>query len=406
MVSDNYFLFHKSIPLIIFGFDVTDVISAYIQESSYEHLPLPLKPLLVLKDNYGVYISEGILELNEEGCGLLEMWLSSREIPTIRNNLNEKLDTTELMFEEHACSFTDCYWICKTSDTILEWDDAKLYASNNVGSYQVAATDKQKFYKGANATLGGQLEKFWYYETKHNTQTIKLCKRVKKTMGILAAREAWAYHIYKALGVDAVPYELLFNSQNNVVGCKCDAFTSEKLELITASDLLEEQHLMASDTDAYEDIIRCAVAYGANEAEVKQFLSAQIMVDYLITNRDRHLGNFGFLRDSDTLQIIKPAQIFDSGSSEQLEGELPEGVEMTTVNGCYKTEKECLNRIPDWSAIDLSKVPTDLSWLSQLNLELTDARKERIADLFHEKLQYLQKLQKAHLNAVPSKINI
>lgn len=36
----------------------------------------------------------------------------------------------------------------------------------------------------------------------------------------------------------------------------------------------------------------------------------------------------------------------------------------------------------------------------------TDARKERIADLFHEKLQYLQKLQKAHLNAVPSKINI
>ena len=406
MVSDNYFLFHKDISLIVFGFDKSDVISAYVQESSYEHLPLPLKPLVALKDNYGIDRSEGVLELNEEGCGLLEMWLSSREIPMIRNNLDKKLDLAELMFEAHACSFTDCYWLCKTSDIDLEWNDVKLYDSNNVGSYQVVTTDKQKFYKGANATLGGQLEKFWYCETRHNTQTIKLCKRVKKTMGILAAREFWAFQIYKALGVDAVPYELFFNSQNDVVGCKCEAFTSENLELITASDLLEEQHLIASDTDAYEDVTRCAVAYGADEAEVKRFLSAQIMVDYLITNRDRHLGNFGFLRDPDTLRIVKPAPIFDSGSSEQLEDELPEGVEETTINGCYKTEKECLDHIPDWNAVDLSKVPTDLSWLSQLDLELTDARKECIADLFHKKLQYLQKLQKAHLNTVPSKINI
>lgn len=39
------------------------------------------------------------------------------------------------------------------------------------------------------------------------------------------------------------------------------------------------------------------------------------MMDFIISNSDRHLNNFGILRDSTTLQWLSYAPIFDSGNS-------------------------------------------------------------------------------------------
>ena len=41
----------------------------------------------------------------------------------------------------------------------------------------------------------------------------------------------------------------------------------------------------------------------------------QIMTDFIITNVDRHRGNFGILRDANNLRFISPVPIFDSGNS-------------------------------------------------------------------------------------------
>lgn len=40
-----------------------------------------------------------------------------------------------------------------------------------------------------------------------------------------------------------------------------------------------------------------------------------IAFDYLICNQDRHLGNFGFLRNVDSGLFIGPAPLFDNGNS-------------------------------------------------------------------------------------------
>lgn len=37
--------------------------------------------------------------------------------------------------------------------------------------------------------------------------------------------------------------------------------------------------------------------------------------DYLMANTDRHFGNFGVIRNVDTLEWIGPAPVFDSGTS-------------------------------------------------------------------------------------------
>lgn len=47
------------------------------------------------------------------------------------------------------------------------------------------------------------------------------------------------------------------------------------------------------------------------QKEVCNMLAA----DYILANTDRHLGNFGFLRDSETLEWKGLAPIYDSGTS-------------------------------------------------------------------------------------------
>ena len=40
-----------------------------------------------------------------------------------------------------------------------------------------------------------------------------------------------------------------------------------------------------------------------------------LILDALIFNTDRHFGNFGFLVDNKTNQIVAPAPLFDHGNS-------------------------------------------------------------------------------------------
>lgn len=40
-----------------------------------------------------------------------------------------------------------------------------------------------------------------------------------------------------------------------------------------------------------------------------------ITLDYVIANDDRHLNNFGLLRDAETLEWLGPAPLYDCGSS-------------------------------------------------------------------------------------------
>lgn len=41
----------------------------------------------------------------------------------------------------------------------------------------------------------------------------------------------------------------------------------------------------------------------------------QIITDFIISNSDRHLNNFGILRDSSSLKWVSYAPLFDSGNS-------------------------------------------------------------------------------------------
>ncbi len=389
----KYFLCHKEKPLLMFEFN-KEIINAVINAELTDFLPLPLKRIIHFESEFIQSSDKYTLTLSEDGCSLVDYWLSQREIPSTRENLKKYIRTgnaRQFMLEQHACSLTDCYWVREENESV-EWNDVKLYGSDAIESFQVIYNGNNRMYSGVNATLGGQLEKFWYKSKEENYTTLKLCKKVSKANGILAVRELMASQIYEAIGYDKfVHYEPVFDSDDFVIGCKCKAFTNEQTELITAYDLLEEFNLTQAD-HAYDEIIRLAVSYGCDRCEVEKHLDTQVLVDYLITNRDRHQGNIGFLRDSDSLNIISVAPVFDSGSAAFLEGELPEGVTGTKVNGLYSTEDECLEHVKSLNRFDLAKLPETLSAFTNVRFEVSNYRKKKLMDLYRSKVECLRSL--------------
>ena len=94
---------------------------------------------------------------------------------------------------------------------------------------------------------------------------------------------------------------------------------------------------------------------------MRGFLEYQVLTDFVLTNTDRHLNNFGILRDSQTLKFVRMAPIFDSGNSMFWDApRLPERSDCTeiTVNSFRKTEAELLKLVTDRSRVRMELLPS------------------------------------------------
>ena len=391
----NYILYHKSIAVCAFTLDGSDVTKMFITKHRYEHLPLPLKILMHYKNDYVKLESKNTLEINEEGRIILETWLNDRTVPNNRVNVHKykpsNMTTLDWMLLNNSCSLTDCYWTSLVGENVT-WEKVKLYNRNDIGTLGNPINADRKYNK-ANSTLGGALEKYWYMSYANGKQQLMLAKKTELSNSVLNAREVIASKIYNMQGFNNYcAYKYVRNTNSEIIGCKCRVFTSEQLELITAHDLLAEYNMTQSD-DVYEMTINYAFRYGMDESICRNQLEIQTLVDYLITNRDRHLGNIAFLRDSDRLNIVGMAPIFDNGSSKNLEGETPEGVENTTVNGLYNTEIECLSHVRNLNILDFSRLPSD-KWIRQEYSKirgLPERRIDKLVSLYSQKVDYLKR---------------
>ena len=82
---------------------------------------------------------------------------------------------------------------------------------------------------------------------------------------------------------------------------KCELFTNEKNGYVPFYKLID-----ANKVYNLNDVLRICKELGF-ENECRQM----ILIDSLVFNQDRHLGNFGFIIDNETFQIKKFAPMFD-----------------------------------------------------------------------------------------------
>ena len=152
----------------------------------------------------------------------------------------------------------------------------------------------------------------------------------------------------------------LTGSAGEQYGCICEDFASETLEFIPAIDIVDSKK-KGNAVSTYEHFIHVCTMHGLPEPDVRSFLEYQILTDFVLTNTDRHLNNFGVLRDSRTLKFIRMAPIFDSGNSMFWDApRLPERSDCTeiTVNSFRKTEAELLKLVTDRSRVHMDLLPS------------------------------------------------
>lgn len=404
----NYTLKHKNRNIAIFSIQTKSVDQCIINKHTISELPLPLKRLVKegYKEEFVDFETDDYFCLNEDGCFLFDNWIADRQIPINRFNYQHYIagDKTarQWLFENNGYSFDDAYWF-ESEEEQLTWNDIKQRIENL--DVYIAVQDEHHRYKGQNNTLGGQLEKFWY----RLNDKIMLCKKHPVNYDVLAAREVIASLIYQKQGYpNYCSYTFTFRKNGDIAGVTCECFTKENIEAVSAYDLLEEWN-MTQHPDVWEKIIELSSNYGADSEIVRKQMDLQCLVDYIITNRDRHENNIIFLRDIETMRIFDIAPIFDSGSSEQLEGVLPEGVLDTKVNGLYATELECLQHVQDFSVLDVSKLPsiTEIQAILNKCKAITPQRKATLIQLYEKKIAFIKELQAEYVKGtnMPEFIN-
>lgn len=100
--------------------------------------------------------------------------------------------------------------------------------------------------------------------------------------------EFYAAQLAEALGLEYVPYGL--EKFKGRLCSTCPLFTSDKIGFVPAGRIVSKDEALADSR--FADIF---------------------FFDALIFNTDRHLGNFGYLIDNDTNEIVGAAPIFDNG---------------------------------------------------------------------------------------------
>lgn len=106
----------------------------------------------------------------------------------------------------------------------------------------------------------------------------------------------------------------------------------------------------------YQHYLERCEALGIPGAE--HAVARRIVVDCLLMNEDRHLGNFGAVRWTDTLEYTEPASLFDTGSSLWVRAPTPLIQEnaKATCKPFAASHGEQLQLVSDFRCLDESKL--------------------------------------------------
>lgn len=248
----------------------------------------------------------------------LNNWYQNRGIPQYRDELNDLLvklnvdNISELKRNSYALSLSDQYWFHPIEENI-EWKDVNFFTNDfhflefaNAVFSSLSKTTNDVYSSSPNFSTDGMVKKAWIIDNNIRT----LLKGGYKKSRQEPFNELLASMICKELKFDYVPYYL--KDVNNQIVSACPTFIDSNTELISAADIFFSEKINNSIND-YNHYISLLEKNGILDARIH--LENMIVLDYLMLNEDRHMRNFGVIRDVNTLEWIKVAPIYDTGQS-------------------------------------------------------------------------------------------
>lgn len=242
------------------------------------------------------------------GYADLASFLERRKAPKHRKHIEELLeryncnDTEGFLRVTHALSLNDTFWV-KEEGSGLTWQDVSLYRNEFDELVSAAAFDGHFSSTSLSSTspefgTDGYYAKCWVREDGK----IYLYKTGSNTFEIEPLSEFLASQLAQKICPESVSYDLDFYHHKLI--SKCELFTNETVGLVKAYDVLERNQRSVSEMLRYFESI------GSGEA-----FRRMCILDALILNTDRHLGNFGVLINNDTMEVRGMAPVYDNNRS-------------------------------------------------------------------------------------------
>lgn len=390
-------LYNKYTPVADIEFDTTVKRISNI----YEILDIKYAPL-------GVYNAYN----NKSGNTLkaLNLWFSGRGIPSWRKDLSGLLlrlgvsSADELLDKSYGLSLSDQYWF-KEKGSSITWNDINFFTNPfEYTAYLRASLDSTGRYsqnpslKSPTNTTDGMLQKAWIIEDG---------RRVLVKGTYTASREEpfneWlASRICDKLGFDYCKYKLDWY-QNTLVS-KCDNFIGEDEEIISAYDVFMSEK-KRNDVNDFEHYVSILEDHGIIDAREK--VSDMYILDYLMVNSDRHMKNFGIIRNVESLEWVDTTPIFDSGQSmccdrytNNMDFKNAYGKFFTNTSKNYKQILETIGK--SGLGIDAVKLNgiveeyEDVLKIYQDQMDMTDRRINKLTEGLQTRMDMLEKYISRH----------
>ena len=253
------------------------------------------------------------LDLEEASGKGIESWVRNRSIPKNRAYVDTILSAMGLSMNRpfdilrvsKGLSLNDCYWV-----TVESFDGSfekyNLYDNRfNRTLGEIAFTgygsSPSRLTSSPELTTNGMLRKCW----RRENGVVRLFKggtEGASNAGNEPYSEFYAAQIAQILEMEAIPYGL--SKWKNTLCSTCVLFTSKEQSYVPVGRIVRSGGMKA--VRAYYQQLGEAFTKALND---------MIVFDAVILNTDRHYGNFGFLVDSRTNQIVAPAPLFDHGNS-------------------------------------------------------------------------------------------
>lgn len=334
-------------------------------------------PVLEAEYNSGVGVFINVYELfNMDyapyhlriSCVELSEWFKNRGIPSFRDQLDllmHRLNVhapSELLDKAFGLSLSDPYWL-KPKDLDIFYDKINFFENDfEYAPFMDASLSKnsdriqnESSLYSPNNTTDGMLRKAWIIEDGIRY----LLKGGYRSETLQPFNEVLASEICRILGFNHVEYSLAI--YKDMVVSKCPCFIDINTELITARQIMDDT------IDDYDSYIKKLESEGIEDARIK--MENMFILDYLMLNEDRHLNNFGIIRNVNTLKWMGVAPIFDNGQS--LNIQYYDDNEMYVVGeGKFfyeiKSFNEIIQVVQDLNRIDIDKLQDLPAWFDDL----------------------------------------
>lgn len=294
-------------------------------------------------------------------------WWKRRAIPTSRTNIKQLLSDNgfasphQFLLQNLALSVTDCYWVCDEKVDIA-WESVSFHKNDfHEDIHFCGMKESSSLFVNStlnpSASLGGDLDKRW---VRKKGQIFLVKGNMPGNSYQQSLNEVFASLVHKNQGFrNYVTYKLIKLASGSI-GCISPCFTTEDLEFVPAWEIFDKYGTNKTQSYLQQYIDNCAKE-GLRKEDYKKFLDYLFMIDFILSNTDRHLANFGLLRDSNTLQCVSPAPIFDSGNSMFYDGiSIMNYHTLLNIktNSLYSTERKIIDNLINYDTVDLSKLPS------------------------------------------------